>query len=142
MVADSDVVVSTAVIPGRKAPLLVTRDAVSKMRPGSVIVDLAAERGGNCEATIPGQTTIVDGVTILGPTNLPSEVPFHTSQLLSRNNLTFFTHLLTLGLPEVSLDDEIFRETLVCRGGDVLHPKLRELLGLAPHNALASTQSV
>lgn len=142
VVADSDVVVSTAVIPGRKAPLLVTRDAVSKMRPGSVIVDLAAERGGNCEATIPGQTTIVDGVTILGPTNLPSEVPFHTSQLLSRNNLTFFTHLFKLGLPEVSLDDEIFRETLVCRGGDVLHPKLRELLGLAPHNALASTQSV
>jgi NAD(P) transhydrogenase subunit alpha len=138
VVADSDVVVSTAVIPGQKAPVLVTRDMVAKMRAGSVIVDLAAERGGNCEATTPGETVVVDGVTILGPTNLPAEVPFHTSQLYAKNIATFLSHLVKAGLPDVPLDDEICRETLVARGGTLVHPKVRERAGLAPLEALAS----
>jgi NAD(P) transhydrogenase subunit alpha len=102
------------------------------MRPGSVIVDLAAERGGNCEATVPGETVIVDGVTIMGPTNLASDVPFHTSQLYARNVSTYLMHLLDLGLPELSLDDEICRETLVARGGQIVNPRVREAAGLPP----------
>jgi len=137
VVADQDIVICTALIPGQRSPLLVTRDAVAKMRPGSVIVDLAAERGGNCEATVAGQTLLVDGVMVLGPTNLPAVVPCHTSQLYSRNIGTFLAHLLAIGLPEVNLDDEICRETLVARGGRLVHPKIRERAGLAPLESLA-----
>jgi len=132
VVADSDVVVCTALIPGQKAPVLVTRAMVTGMRPGSVIVDLAAERGGNCEATLPGETAVVDGVTVLGPTNLPAEVPFHTSQLYARNIATFLAHLVKLGLPDVSTDDEIVRDTLVARGGRLVHPKVCERAGVPP----------
>ncbi len=138
VIADSDVVVCTALIPGQKAPTLVTREMVTKMKPGSVIVDMAAERGGNCEATTCGETTVVDGVTILGPTNLPAEVATHTSQLYARNIATFLTHLVKLGLPEVSLDDEICRDTLVARGGQLVHPKVRERAGLAPLDQIAT----
>jgi NAD(P) transhydrogenase subunit alpha len=138
VIADSDVVVCTALIPGQKAPTLVTREMVAKMKPGSVIVDMAAERGGNCEATTCGETTVVDGVTILGPTNLPADVATHTSQLYARNIATFLTHLVKLGLPEVSLDDEICRDTLVARGGHLVHPKVRERAGLAPLDQIAS----
>jgi NAD(P) transhydrogenase subunit alpha len=138
VIADSDVVVCTALIPGQKAPTLVTREMVAKMKPGSVIVDMAAERGGNCEATTCGETTMVDGVTILGPTNLPADVATHTSQLYARNIATFLTHLVKLGLPEVSLDDEICRDTLVARGGHLVHPKVRERAGLAPLDQIAS----
>ncbi len=141
VVADQDVVICTALIPGQRSPLLVTRDAVARMRPGSVIVDLAAERGGNCEVTVAGQTLLVDGVTVLGPTNLAAAVPYHTSQLYARNITTFLTHLLKLGLPEVNLDDEICRETLVARGGHLVHPKIRERAGLAPLESLAPTSS-
>jgi H+-translocating NAD(P) transhydrogenase subunit alpha len=137
VIADSDVVVCTALIPGQKAPTLVTREMVSQMKPGSVIVDMAAERGGNCEATVCGETAVVDGVTILGPTNLPADVATHTSQLYARNIATFLTHLVKLGLPEISLDDEICRDTLVARGGQLVHPKVRERAGLAPLDALA-----
>ncbi len=139
VIADSDVVVCTALIPGQKAPTLVTREMVSLMKPGSVIVDMAAERGGNCEATTCGETTIVDGVTILGPTNLPTEVATHTSQLYARNIATFLTHLVKLGLPDVALDDEICRDTLVARGGQLVHPKVRERAGLAPLDQIASS---
>ena len=132
VIADSDVVVCTALIPGQKAPVLVTREMVAKMRPGSVIVDIAAERGGNCEATVPGETAVVDGVTVLGPTNLPAEVPFHTSQLYAKNIATFLAHLVKMGLPEVSTDDEIVRDTLVARGGKLVHPKVCERAGLPP----------
>jgi NAD(P) transhydrogenase subunit alpha len=141
VVADQDVVICTALIPGQRSPLLGTRDAVARMRPGSVIVDLAAERGGNCEVTVAGQTLLVDGVTVLGPTNLAAAVPYHTSQLYARNITTFLTHLLKLGLPEVNLDDEICRETLVARGGHLVHPKIRERAGLAPLESLAPTSS-
>ena len=132
IIAECDIVVSTAAIPGRAAPILVTHDAVSKMRAGSVIVDLAAERGGNCEATVPGETVVVDGVTIMGPTNLASDVPFHTSQLYARNISTYLLHLLGLGLPELSLADEICRDTLVARGGQVVNTRVREAAGLPP----------
>ena len=137
IIAECDIVVSTAAIPGRAAPILVTHDAVSKMRAGSVIVDLAAERGGNCEATVPGETVVVDGVTIMGPTNLASDVPFHTSQLYARNISTYLLHLLGLGLPELSLADEICRDTLVARGGQVVNTRVREAAGLPPLDAPA-----
>ena len=132
VVADSDVVICTALIPGQKAPVLVTRDMVSRMRPGSVIVDMAAERGGNCEGSAPDQTVSLDGVTILGPTNLPADVPFHTSQLYAKNIATFLAHLVKCGLPDTAADDEICRETLVAKGGQLLHPKVRERAGLPP----------
>ena len=132
VVAESDVVICTALIPGQKAPVLVTRDMLAKMRPGSVIVDLAAERGGNCEGTVADEPALVDGVTILGPTNLPAEVPVHTSQLYAKNIATFLAHLVKLGLPAVAIEDEICRDTLVTHGGKLVHPKVRERAGLAP----------
>jgi NAD(P) transhydrogenase subunit alpha len=141
VVADSDVVVCTALIPGQKAPVLVTADMVARMRPGSVIVDMAAERGGNCEGSQPDQTVSIGGVTILGPTNLPAEAPFHTSQLYSRNVVTFLTHLVKSGLPEVALDDEICRDTLVAKGGAIVHPKIRERAGLPPLEQPAASPS-
>jgi NAD(P) transhydrogenase subunit alpha len=138
VVAESDVVICTALIPGQKAPVLVTHDMVAKMRPGSVIVDLAAERGGNCEGTVADRTTLVGGVSILGPTNLPAEVPVHTSQLYAKNIATFLAHLVKLGLPAVSLDDEICRDTLVAHGGQLVHPKVRDRAGLPPRESPTS----
>ncbi|MFM9024906.1 MAG: Re/Si-specific NAD(P)(+) transhydrogenase subunit alpha [Planctomycetaceae bacterium] len=132
VVADSDVVICTALIPGQKAPVLVTRDMIQRMKPGSVIVDMAAERGGNCEGSVADDTVIVDGVTILGPTNLPAEAPVHTSQLYAKNVVTFLMHLLKSGLPDVSRDDEICRDTLVATGGQLVHPRIRERAGLPP----------
>jgi NAD(P) transhydrogenase subunit alpha len=138
VVADSDVVICTALIPGQKAPVLVTADMVARMRPGSVVVDLAAERGGNCEGSRPDETVVVGGVTILGPTNLPAEAAFHTSQLYSRNVVTFLAHLVKAGFPDVAADDEIGRETLVARGGQLVHPKVRERAGLPPLESIPS----
>jgi NAD(P) transhydrogenase subunit alpha len=137
VVAESDVVICTALIPGQKAPVLVTAEMVARMKPGSVIVDMAAERGGNCEGSRPDETVVVDGVTILGPTNLPAEVAGHTSQLYAKNIATFLTHLVKSGLPNVAADDEICRETLVATGGQLVHPKIREKLGLPPLEAPA-----
>jgi NAD(P) transhydrogenase subunit alpha len=102
------------------------------MRPGSVIVDMAAERGGNCEGSAADDTVVVDGVTILGPTNLPADVAAHTSQLYAKNIATFLQHLVKSGLPDVAADDEICRDTLVARGGQLVHPKIRERAGLPP----------
>jgi NAD(P) transhydrogenase subunit alpha len=132
VVADSDVVICTALIPGQKAPVLVTGEMVARMRPGSVIVDMAAERGGNCEGSRPDETVVVNGVTILGPTNLPAEVAAHTSQLYAKNVATFLAHLVKAGLPQLALDDEICRDTLVATGGQLVHPKVRERAGLPP----------
>jgi NAD(P) transhydrogenase subunit alpha len=132
VVADSDIVICTALIPGQKAPVLVTADMLKRMRPGSVVVDLAAERGGNCEGSRPDEAVVADGITILGPTNLPADVPFHTSQLYSKNVVTFLTHLVKAGLPNIAADDEICRETLVCRGGELVHPAVRARAGLPP----------
>jgi NAD(P) transhydrogenase subunit alpha len=139
VVADSDVVICTALIPGQKAPVLVTAEMVARMRPGSVIVDMAAERGGNCEGSRPDETVVVDGVTILGPTNLPAEAPAHTSQLYAKNVATFLAHLVKAGLPAVAIDDEICRDTLVAQGGQLVHPKIRERAGLPPLEAPAPT---
>jgi NAD(P) transhydrogenase subunit alpha len=132
VVAESDLVICTALIPGQKAPVLVTAEMVRRMKPGSVIVDMAAERGGNCEGSKPDETVVVEGVTILGPTNLAADVAGHTSQLYAKNIATFLAHLVKCGLPSVAADDEIVRDTLVATGGQVVHPKIREKLGLPP----------
>jgi NAD(P) transhydrogenase subunit alpha len=132
VVAESDVVITTANVPGRKAPVLVTSAMVSGMSPGSVVVDLAAERGGNCEATRPGETAVVDGVTVMGPVNPAGLVPFHASQMYSSNVSTLLLHMAKDGALMLDLDDEIIRETLITRGGEVVHPRVREALGLGP----------
>jgi len=119
-------------VPGRVAPVLITEGMVAGMGPGSVIVDLAAERGGNCALTRAGETTVAHGVTIIGPVNVPGMVPFHASQMYSSNVTAWFTHLVKEGALKLDLADEITRETLVARDGQVVHPKVREALGLAP----------
>jgi NAD(P) transhydrogenase subunit alpha len=125
-----DVIITTAAVPGRKAPVLITGEMVQGLRPGTVIVDLAAERGGNCALTQPGKTVESGGVLILGPQNLPSELPVHSSQLYSRNLTTYLTHLVKQGTLRLEEEDEIVRETLVARDGNVVHPMvLRALEG-------------
>jgi len=131
VVAGHDVVITTAAVPGKKAPVLVTAEMVKGMAPGSVIVDLAAERGGNCELTRPDAIVTEYGVTILGPTNLPSTVPYHASQMYARNITTFLLHLVKDGVLTVDIADEITRETLVTRNGEVVQSRMREVLGLA-----------
>jgi NAD(P) transhydrogenase subunit alpha len=128
VVAESDVVITTAAIPGKQAPILVTADAARRMQPGSVIVDLAAERGGNCELTKPGETIESHGVTILGPTNLPSEVPYHASQMFAKNVATFLQHLVKDGKFAIDTSDQITRDTMITQGGEVVHPAVRGLL--------------
>ena len=131
-VAASDVCITTAAIPGKPSPRLITADAVRGMSPGSVIVDLAAERGGNCELTRANEVVVENGVTILGPTNLASEVPAHASQMLAKN-LTNFLRLITRdGKFFMNLDDEIVRETLAAHRGEVVSRQVRDLLGLEP----------
>ncbi len=127
-VAECDVVITTAAVPGRKAPLLVTGEMVAGMRAGSVIVDLAAERGGNCELTRPDEVVRDHGVTILGPTNLPATVPFHASQMYARNISTFLLHLIKEREFAPDLEDEIIRETLLTRQGKLVHPRILELV--------------
>jgi NAD(P) transhydrogenase subunit alpha len=129
VVAASDIVITTALVPGRRAPVLVTREMVESMAPGSVVVDLAAEQGGNCEVTRPDQAVEVKGVTVLGPTNLPASVPHHASQMYARNVSSFLRHLIRDGALRVDPEDEITRETLVCRDGKVVHPRVLEALG-------------
>ena len=131
VVAASDVVITTALIPGKTAPTLVTAEAVAGMAPGSVIVDLAAERGGNCELTQGDETVVTDNdVTILGPTNLPSTVPYHASQMYAKNISTLLLHLVKDGSLALDMDDEITAGTLVSRDGAVVHARIRDLLGV------------
>ena len=127
-VEDSDAVITTAAVPGQKAPLLVTREMIAAMASGSVIVDLAAERGGNCEATRPGETVVESGVRVIGPLNLPSTVPYHASQMYARNVATFLKHLIHDGALALNTEDEITRETLVTHQGEVVHPRVRAQL--------------
>ncbi len=127
-VAEHDVVISTAAVPGRKAPLLITREMVAAMRPGSVIVDVAAERGGNCELTRPGETVVENGVTILGPLNLPSAIAVHASQMYARNISTFLLSMVKEGRLAPNPEDEIVRQTLLTRDGRVVHPQVLERL--------------
>jgi NAD(P) transhydrogenase subunit alpha len=130
VLAQQNVVITTAAVPGRKAPVLITADMVARMAPGSLIVDIAAERGGNCELTRPGETVESGGVTIMGPLNLPSTIPYHASQMYAKNIATFLKYLIKDGKLALDRTDEIVRETLVTHAGEVVHPRVRELLGL------------
>jgi H+-translocating NAD(P) transhydrogenase subunit alpha len=130
VVAENDVVITAAVIPGKKSPLLVTADMVKGMAPGSVIVDLAAERGGNCELTKPGEEVVVNGVTIIGWYNLASTVPYHASMMYSRNITAFLLHLVKEGKLRLDTNDEIMRETLLTQGGEVVNKRVREFFSL------------
>ena len=129
VVAASDVVITTALVPGRRAPVLVTDGMVAGMTPGSVVVDLAAERGGNVEPSRPDEAVTAHGVTVLGPTNLPSTVPYHASRMYARNVSALLLHLVRDGAVEIDPDDEITAGTLVSRDGEVVHPQVRERLG-------------
>jgi NAD(P) transhydrogenase subunit alpha len=134
-VAESDVVITTAAVPGRKAPVLVTEEMIRGMRAGSVIVDLAAERGGNCELTSPGETVVRQGVTILGPVNLPATVPMHASQMYARNVLNFASLVVEDGTLVPNLEDEVVAGTTACRGGAVVHTGILEALAAASSGA-------
>jgi NAD(P) transhydrogenase subunit alpha len=130
VVSESDVVITTAVIPGKKAPVLVTGEMVQKMAPGSVIVDLAAERGGNCELTHPGEIATEHGVTIIGLFNLASTVPYDASQMFAKNLTTFLLHIIKDGKLKLDTQDEIIRDTLLTDGGEIVNQRLRELYSL------------
>jgi NAD(P) transhydrogenase subunit alpha len=137
VVAESDVVITAAVVPGTKSPLLVTADMVKGMSPGSVIVDLASERGGNCELTQPGEKIVAHGVTIIGWYNLASTVPYHASQMYARNVSAFLLHIvkdgkLRLDVGQEASSDEIIRDTLLTTGGEIVNKRLREFYKLPP----------
>jgi len=141
VVGESDIVITAAVIPGKKSPVLITADMVKGMAPGSVIVDLAAERGGNCELTRTGETIQEHGVTIIGAINLASSVPYHASQMYARNLMTYLTYMVKDGKLQQNLQDEIIRETLITSGGEVVNARVREfykLPALAPAGGLSS----
>ncbi len=127
--AEMDVVITTAAVPGKRAPLLVTRQMVEGMSAGSIVVDIAAERGGNCEVTRPGEDVDHQGVTILGPLNLASTIPTHASQMYARNISTFLLHMTKEGQLAVDAEDEIVAGTLLTREGKVVHPRVLEILG-------------
>jgi H+-translocating NAD(P) transhydrogenase subunit alpha len=129
-VAESDVVITAAVIPGKRSPILVTKDMVARMAPGSVVVDLAAERGGNCELTKPDETIVVHGVTIIGMFNLAETVPYHASQMYARNISAFLQNLTKDGKVQLNLKDEIIRETLVTYEGEIVNARVREFFSL------------
>jgi NAD(P) transhydrogenase subunit alpha len=127
-VAASDVVITTAAVPGRKAPILVTKDMVARMRPGSVIVDLAADTGGNVDVTKPGEAVVLGGVTIDGPRNLASTMPVHASQLYSRNVSTLLLSLVKDGQLSIDFNDEIVKGSCLTNAGELLHPQAKALL--------------
>jgi len=130
VIAESDVVITTAVVPGKKAPVLVTADMVKSMAPGSVIFDLASERGGNCELTCAGETIVEHAVTIIGRINVASAVPYHASQMYARNLVSFLLHLVKDGKMSFDLQDEITRETLLTRDGEIVNGRVREFFKL------------
>ena len=130
VVAESDVVITTAVVPGKKSPVLVTKEMVAAMAPGSVIVDLAAERGGNCELTRTGEKVVEHGVTIFGLINVASTVPYHASQMYSKNLTNFLLHMVKDGKLQLNMEDEITRSTIVTMGGEIVNPRVREFYNL------------
>ncbi len=134
VVADTDVVITTAAIPGKKAPLLITEDMVKAMPSGSVIIDLAAERGGNCELTKPGETVVAHGVRIVGPLNLASDIPYHASQMYSKNLATLLLHLTKDGAIDLNVEDEIIAETMVTHKKEVCHPRIKEIMNPGTKN--------
>jgi NAD(P) transhydrogenase subunit alpha len=135
VVAPCDVVISTAAIPGRRAPVLVTAAAVAGMRPGSVVVDLAAETGGNCALTQAGETVDTNGVLVMGPPSLAASAPRDASQMYARNVLAFLRHVTKEGVLRLDPDDEIARDSLVARDGEVVSARVRALLGLPERTA-------
>jgi len=132
VVADSDVVISAAAVPGKRAPVLVTHEMLMGMRPGSVVVDLAAEQGGNCEASEAGKDIVRHGVKVLAPLSLATTIPHHASQLYAKNVANFVVNMAKKGELQLDADDEIVRDTMLTRGGEVVHPRVREALSLAP----------
>jgi NAD(P) transhydrogenase subunit alpha len=130
VVGKSDLVITTAAIPGKPSPELVTEDMVKAMQPGSVLVDLAAERGGNCRLTRAGETITLHGVTIMGPLDLPSTVPSDASRMLARNVLAFLRNAYKKGSATLDLADDIVQGTLATHAGEVTHARVRESLGL------------
>jgi proton-translocating NAD(P)+ transhydrogenase subunit alpha len=132
VVAENDVVITAAVVPGKKSPVLVTKEMVAGMAPGSVIVDLAAERGGNCEYTRAGEKIVEHGVTIIGLFNLATAVPYHASQMYARNITAFLLHMIKEGKLQLNPDDEIIQSTLVTQGGEVVNSRVREFFSLPP----------
>jgi NAD(P) transhydrogenase subunit alpha len=130
VIAESDIVITTAVVPGKKAPVLVTKEMVAGMAPGSVLVDLAAERGGNCELTKSGEKISVNGVTIIGWINLAGSVPYHASQMYSKNVSNFLLNMVKDGKVNVNLQDDIISNTLVSQGGEIVNARLREFFAL------------
>jgi proton-translocating NAD(P)+ transhydrogenase subunit alpha len=130
VVAAVDVVISTAAVPGKKAPVLITGEMVDAMPPGSVIVDVAAEQGGNCEITRAGEEVVRNGVTVIGPVNLAASVPYHASLMFARNVSNFLALVVKDGALKVDTADDIVRETLVAQGGEVVGARVREALGL------------
>jgi NAD(P) transhydrogenase subunit alpha len=132
VVAKNDVVITAAVVPGKKSPVLVTREMVAGMAPGSVIVDLAAERGGNCELTKAGEIIVEHNVTIVGLFNLATAVPYHASQMYAKNITAFLVYMVKEGKLQLNLEDEIIQSTLVTQGGEVINPRVREFFSLPP----------
>ena len=130
VVAENDAVITTAAIPGKKAPILITQEMLSGMKPGSVIVDLAAESGGNCEATKAGETIEVDGVSVIGPVNVPSSVPYHASQMYAKNIANLLLLMVKDEELNIDLEDEILKESLVTDGGNVVNDRVKEALSL------------
>jgi NAD(P) transhydrogenase subunit alpha len=130
VIGESDVVITAAVIPGKKSPVLVTKEMVERMAPGSVIVDLAAERGGNCELTKPDEVIVAHDVTIIGEYNLAGTVPYHASQMFARNITSFLLHLVKDGKLQLNLQDEIMRETLVTRDREIVNARVREFFSM------------
>lgn len=130
VLAEQHVVITTAAVPGKKAPVLITREMAARMAPGSIIVDIAAESGGNCELTRPGEVVESGGVRIFGPLNLPNTIPYHASQMYAKNIATFLKYLIKDGKITLPREDEIVRETLVTQAGEVVHPRVREAMGL------------
>ena len=129
-IAANDVVITAAVIPGKISPVLVTTEMVARMAPGSVIIDLAAERGGNCELTRGGETVIERGVTIIGEFNLASSVPYHASQMYAKNVTSFLLNLVKDGKLRINEADEIHRETLLTHGGEIVNARVLEFFGM------------
>ncbi|MBC8515047.1 Re/Si-specific NAD(P)(+) transhydrogenase subunit alpha [bacterium] len=127
-IAAADAVVTTALVPGRKAPVLVSKEMVEGMKPGSVVVDMAARNGGNCELTSPGETVVHQGVSILGPTNIPALVPVHASQVYARNLVTLLAHMTTEGVVGVETDDEIVGPMVVTKGGEIVESRIKEAM--------------
>jgi H+-translocating NAD(P) transhydrogenase subunit alpha len=128
VVAENDVVITTAAIPGKRAPILVTEEMVKGMKPGSIVIDLAAERGGNCELTEPGKTVVKHGVSIIGELNLPSTVPHHASQMYSNNVVNFLKLMIKDGQLNTEVEDDIVQGATVVRNGEIVHGMVKEIM--------------